>query len=150
MKARSLAFFLALTCVGVLLFWHSFDVGYQASAGNAEATMLFPRILLGAWIVLAGGAVVEAALAVGRSAEPWALGRLAAFVLVVGAWVAAIPYLGFLIASVAFAFLSLVGFGFKKPTALLLFGLLLPVAVWMLFTFVIQIGLPTSPWFARF
>ena len=150
MKARSLAFFLALACVGVLLFWHSFDVGYQDSAGNAEATMLFPRILLGAWIVLAGGAVVEAGLAAVRSAEPWAFGRLAAFVLVVGAWVAAIPYLGFLIASVGFAFLSLVGFGFRKPAALVLFGLLLPVSVWLLFTFVIQIGLPTSPWFARF
>ena len=150
MKTLSTAFFVVLTCVGLLLFWQSFAAGYHASTGNVAATMLFPRILLGFWIVLAGGAAVESYLAAPRPAEPWAFGRLAAFMLVVGGYVAAIPVLGFLIASVVCAVLSLVAFGIRKAASIVLFGLLLPVSIWALFTFVVQIGLPTSPWFTRF
>ncbi len=149
MRSRSLAFFLALACLGMFLFWHSFDARYQSSAGNAEATMLFPRILLGFWIVLSGGAVVESWFASARPGERWAFGRVATFVVAVGAYLLAIPAVGFLFASVGCAVLSLGVFGFRKPTSLLLFGLLLPGFIWALFTFVVPTGLPTSPWFGR-
>lgn len=144
--ARSSGFFLILALAGILLLWHSFDPSYESSAGSASAMMFFPRVVLALWILLALAGAVEA-FRKGMEAEKWALGRLAAFMAIVVAYVALIPQLGFLIASVPCAFLSLAVFGFRNPVLLPLASVVLPVSVWALFTYVIQIGLPASPWF---
>ena len=149
MRARSFAFFFTLTLAGVGLFWHSFDAGYEKSAGNAGATMLFPRIILTAWIVCAAGATIDAWISAAPAGERWVFGRMLGFVIAVGACIALVPWIGFLFASIPFAAISLILFGFRSYLTVPVFALLLPLSIWILFSYFIQVGLTTSPWFGQ-
>ena len=66
---------------------------------------------------------------------------LAAFVV----YLAILPWLGFLIASVAFFAVLMLLYGCRSPVKIVLWSLVLPIALHVLFTEAFQILLPAGP-----
>ena len=142
----------AATLTGsVFLFWHTFDPIYETSfAAAGRGPMFFPRILLGLMIALAAAVTLRALAGGGAPIERRAVRPVLIAVALTAAYVFAIPNVGYLLATLAYALLLPPVFGDRKPVAVAGFALCYALATWFLFERVFLIVLPKSPWFVSF
>lgn len=135
--------------VGTALFAHTFSERYSGTGiGDAYGPLFYPRLLLVAWIVLAGIAFVQAAIsqmAASSFAFRWPVGF--AMISACALFVGSIFALGFLIASCVFFAATALILGYRNFIVIAVVSLLVPLAIWYLFHVLIEIRLPTSPWF---
>lgn len=109
----------------------------------------FPRILIGIWAALA-------VLLVLRALPRWRVPidrpdwhGVAGVVVITAGYVALMREIGFLFASMAFALALMLVLGYRQWLVVLPVALLFPLVTWYTFVFLLQIQLPTSPWFVR-
>lgn len=145
-----LIYALALLGAGGLLLWETTDRRYADTMGLGVASdpAFYPQVLLGAWLGLSAILLLRSLFSPREAVLPaLRLGRLAATVAVVSLYTAAISWIGFLIASTLLCLTLMPLLGLRRPLPVLIVGTLFPLAVWCTFVFVLQIPLPTSPWF---
>ena len=136
---------LALLLVGVGLFLHTYTLGF-AELGGAFSPVFFPRIILAGWILLAlMSFVVDVLSKSAATSNRWLLVTLNVCALF--AYISLLQPLGFFISSVLFCIASLLTSGQRKPLDILLFSLLVPGALVLLFNHMLTMPLPVSPFF---
>ena len=137
-----------LLLIGALLMLSTFDPRYQGfGIGSDLSPMFFPRLLLTLWLVLSGVILVRGLMG-GAGHWPFQMkARCAGVVVVVLGFTYAMTVVGFLFAMIpCFMIVSLL-LGYRRPAPIVVFGLLVPILTWFVFTEVIEVFLPTSPWF---
>lgn len=146
-----LAYGLALLAIGGFLYWETTDPKYADVMGFGMATdpAFYPRVLLTVWLAIGAVLVVRGILRAGEAGESLRWGRLTAIVGATAAYTWATASVGFVLASVGFCLLVAPMLGYRRPVPLLAVGIGLPVLIWAIFTYALQISLPTSPWFGR-
>ncbi len=77
-------------------------------------------------------------------------GRLLTAIILTGLYVLLVGQIGFLLASIPFAGSFMLLFGYRKYIVIGAVTLIFPIATWWIFTKVLKIYLPMSPWFASF
>lgn len=146
-----LAYGLALLAIGGFLYWETTDRKYADVMGLGMATdpAFYPRVLLTIWMIVGAVLVVRGLVGAGEPGEPLRWGRLGGIVAATAAYSWLTAAVGFVFASVAFCLVVAPMLGYRRPLALLAVGIGLPVLIWAIFTYALQISLPTSPWFGR-
>ncbi len=131
---------------------HTFADTYDVSAATAgRGPVFYPRILLAVMAVLCVVIIAEELRAPPSGARARTHGgAVAAAILLTGGYVFAIPQIGFLLATIPFAFALPLVFGVRRPWGLAVFAVGFATAIWYLFDRVFQIILPKSPWFVYF
>lgn len=137
-----------LLVVGGLLMLSTFDPKYQGfGIGSDLSPVFFPRVLLSLWLALSAVILL-------RGLRPSVAGwprqekaRCAGVVAVVLAFTWAMTVVGFLFAMIPCFMVVSVLLGYRRPLPILVFGLLVPLLTWFVFTEMIEVFLPTSPWF---
>jgi len=141
---------LTLLLVGVGLFLHTYTLGF-ADLGGAFSPVFFPRILLAGWIVLAilslVADVVKARAVTGSIATITQWWVVLIFMIATAGYIALLEYLGFFASSALFSVTALVASGQRKVLDIVLFSLLVPGALVVLFNHVLTMPLPVSTWF---
>jgi hypothetical protein len=141
-----------LVAFAAFMYWESFNPIYRGFGQPEFPPMRFPR-----WILIGIGGL--AALHVARTTlglvktDPifsqtlWLRTLLVAIATLIGA---------LLIKPIGFTFASMLTFwtagwllGYRNPILLILYGTLFALGTWAVFTFLIKLGLPTSPLFYR-
>lgn len=150
--ANGAAYVAAAALAGsVFLFWHTFDPIYETSfAAAGRGPMFFPRIILGLMIALAAAVTLRSLAGDGAPIERRAVLPVLIAVVLTAAYVFAIPKIGYLLATLAYALLLPPVFGDRKPVTVAGFALCYALATWFLFERVFLIVLPKSPWFMTF
>lgn len=134
---------LALLVAGVGLFLHTYTLGF-ADLGGAFSPVFFPRIILAGWILLAlMSFIVDIFSKPSIHSSQWIV--VAITVCAVFAYIFLLPILGFFISSVLFCIVSLISSGQRKPLEILMFALLVPGALVLLFNHLLIMPLPVSP-----
>lgn len=136
--------------VGAALFVSTWDPRYEGiGIGSDISPMFFPRLLLSLWLMLAAVITVRGLRA---GAEGWPdrqQGRCAGVVVAVLAGTWAMTEVGFLFAMVpCFMVVSLL-LGYRRAWPIVVLGVLMPLLTWFVFTELLELFLPTSPWFER-
>lgn len=146
-----LAFGSAMLATGALLFHESFAPGSsQLLAGHQFSPMFYPRILLVIWMLLSLTLIGRAVLLLKSDllADRLNVLRVGACMVWCGIYVAwLVPAVGFLIASVPFAFVLTIFLGARHKVWVPTVSIVFPVAVWYVFQSILSIPLPRSPWF---
>lgn len=140
---RRVAVPFSLLLVGVALLLSTRGAEY-ADLGGAFSPTFFPRIVLGAWILLAAFATVAEFSATQSPGES----RLVAVLVVSVAlllYVNLLPVLGFFISSTLFSIVVLIATGQRKPLPLIGYSVALPAALVALFNHLLVMPLPVSP-----
>ena len=140
----------ALLVVGATLMLSTFDPKYQGfGIGSDLSPVFFPRVLLALWIALSALILVRGVRAATNDWPRQLKARCAGVIVVVLGFTWAMTVVGFLFAMIpCFMIVSLL-LGYRRPLPILVFGLLVPLLTWFVFTEMIEVLLPTSPWFAR-
>jgi hypothetical protein len=148
---RDLVYGLVLLAIGGFLFWETTRPKYADVMGLGMATdpALYPRVLLKIWLLVVGTLVVRGFIMAGERGEPLRWWRLLGIVLATAAYGWLMSAIGFVASSVAFCLAAPPMLGYRRPPTLLAVGIGLPVLIWAVFTYALQISLPTSPWFHR-
>ena len=137
-----------LLLIGALLMLSTFDPRYQGfGIGSDVSPMFFPRILLCLWLALATVILVRGLRAPGGD---WPLQMKARATGVIAAVLAstwAMTVVGFLFAMIPCFMIVSVLLGYRRLLPIVTFGLLVPILTWFVFTALIEVFLPTSPWF---
>jgi hypothetical protein len=137
-----------LLLIGALLMLSTFDTRYQGiGIGSDLSPMFFPRILLGLWLGLAAAILVRGLHASGGDWPHQMKARTAGVIAVVLVSTWAMTAVGFLFAMIPCFIIVSVLLGYRRPLPILLLGLFVPIATWFVFTTLIEVFLPTSPWF---
>lgn len=134
---------LTLLTVGVALFLSTLGVG--AGLPAAQSPVFFPQIILGLWIALT---LIDLIQDLGRRREAQSVDRLLAMIACVGAamvYVTILTTLGFALSSALFSVVALLLFGVRSPIAILLYAVLVPGALVLVFNHLLGMPLPTSP-----
>ncbi|MEX0732693.1 MAG: tripartite tricarboxylate transporter TctB family protein [Aquisalimonadaceae bacterium] len=149
-----LAFGLMMLIVGSLLFYESFDAGSsRLLAGHQFPPMFYPRILLAIWMLLSLTLIGRGALLlkVDIKADRINLVRVGICMVLCGIYVAwLVPAVGFLIASIPFAFVLTIFLGARHKFWVPAISIGFPVIAWYVFQSILRIPLPRSPWFLNF
>ena len=136
---------LALLVVGVGLFVHTYTLGF-ADLGGAFSPVFFPRIILAAWILLAViSLIIDVVTKPVAAYSRWLI--VALTVLTLFAYIYSLQLLGFFISSVLFCAVSLIINGQRKPLDIILFCVLVPGTLVLLFNHMLTMPLPVSPFF---
>jgi len=133
----------ALLLLGVGLSASSFGLRF-ADLGGAFSPMFFPRIVLFFWVALATANLVADFMA----QQPPAPLRLVRVTIIAAAALALallMPHLGFFLTGAGFGLLTLWLLGVRDWRGLLLVGVGLPLAMAVLFSRVLRMPLPSSP-----
>lgn len=148
---RDIIFGTCMLAVGGLLWWETSKPRYQADKVQDYGfdPAFFPRVLLGLWFLLTIVILARSVVVWSQEVEPQNWGRLAGSVVLSAAYIWLMDGIGFLFASVAFAIAIMVFLGLRRPMWIGLVGVLFPLLTWYCFVFLLQIPLPTSPWFVR-
>lgn len=137
-----------LLVIGALLMVSTFDPRYQGfGIGSDLAPTFFPRILLGLWLALAAIILVRGLRSTGGDWPRQMTVRCAGVIGVVLACTWAMTVVGFLFAMIPCFMIVSVLLGYRRPLPILVLGVLVPVLTWFVFTTLIEVLLPTSPWF---
>ncbi|SEP00117.1 Tripartite tricarboxylate transporter TctB family protein [Salinihabitans flavidus] len=134
--------------LSLFLIWHTFSDVYQGSYQAAgRGPVFFPQILLSCLLLLSLVVMFG-----GLKAEPLSLSRDVALpvisvLLFTGLYVYAITAAGFLLSTIVFTFVMPLLLGYRRIWVILAITAVYPVTVWYLFDHVVQIVLPSSPWF---
>ena len=137
--------------VGALLWWETTKPKYQVDKVQDYGfdPAFFPRILIVMWILLAAAMILRGLTRLKLPADEQDWRTLAGALACTFAYAAAINWIGFLFASIAFAAVIIPLLGFRKPLIALAIASLFPLATWYCFVFLLKIPLPASPWFTR-
>lgn len=148
---RDIIFALSMLGLGALLWWETTGAQYEAGAVQDYGfdPAFFPRILLVLWIVLSLVILVRSWLVWSERIESQKWLRLAGCMLLCVVYVALMHAVGFLFASIAFAFAAMSFLGLQRPVWIALVGVLFPLLTWYCFVHLLQLPLPHSPWFTR-
>lgn len=132
-----------LFLVAVALFLSTFQQSFTAS-DMAQSPMFFPRIILVLWMVLSAIALVQTVQEhdVAPPIASWA--RIVIVIAAAMVYANAIGSEGFFLPSVVFALISLPAFGIRSPLLVLLFAVLVPGSLVLLFNHTLGMPLPTS------
>ncbi len=141
-----------LSVMVAVLLYESFNPLYEGFGEPEFPPMRFPR-----WILLGIGALTALHLVrafIGKvESDPiffdtlWRRVLMVAIVTIIAALL--IKPLGFAIASALAFWVVAALVGYRNYLMLTVFTILFVIITWALFTFVINIGLPTSPFFNR-
>lgn len=136
---------LALLLAGIALFLTTLGAEYQ-QLGAAQSPVFFPRIILGIWIALTLIALVQEKLVGDIKAQPLDKGwMLLVFVVATLVYVNSVTRLGFMLSSIPFALISLWIFGLRNKLGLVVYAILVPGSLVVLFNHILSLPLPTSP-----
>lgn len=134
---------LALLLTGGALYASSFDASY-ADLGGAFDPTFFPRIVLTIWLVLALATLVVEVMRKTPS-KPFKLLRVSALALASFLYVLFLSEFGFFLTSIAFCLVVLFLLEMKRYLAMVLFSVLVPGSLVLLFNHILTLPLPTSP-----
>lgn len=132
-----------LLIVAVALFASTFGQHFSSS-DLAQSPMFFPRIILVLWIGLSVIALVQSFRSNERTKQIASWPRIVAVVIASLIYTNIIGSEGFFLPSVCFALICLLAFGIRNPILLLLFAVLVPGALVLLFNHTLGMPLPTS------
>lgn len=136
---------IVLLLTGCALLIHTYSLGF-ADLGGAFSPVFFPRIILTAWITLALLSLIADVLSVGRSASnQWV--RVVVVAIAMFAYIKLMQPLGFFICSVVFCAIVLLVTGQRRVRDVVIFSILLPGALLLLFNHILVMPLPVSPFF---
>ena len=141
-----------MLAVNILLWRQSLKPEYADAQAQdyGFSPNFFPQILLSIWALLCVVMIVRAVILVRRDDEPPLWGRLFIAVALTAVYIFLVGEIGFLLASIPFAAAFMLLFGYRQPVVITAVTLVFPVATWWIFTELLKIYLPTSPWFTSF
>lgn len=134
---------LALLLIGSALYASSFDASY-ADLGGAFDPTFFPRIVLSIWIALAFITLIVEAVRKSPS-KPFKLMRVFLLSAASFLYVVFMSELGFFLTSMAFCLVTLPLLDMRRHLAILIFSVLVPGSLVLLFNHILTLPLPTSP-----
>lgn len=139
---------LALLVIPVALLMSTRGLQF-ADLGGAFSPMFFPSIALWLWIGFAAINLTTQAFTqqTNQTAPLW---RVAVIALAMLAYALAMRPFGFFLTSVVFCVVCLISLGIRRASVVVLFSLLLPGLLLLLFNHVLMLPLPHSPWTHRF
>lgn len=135
---------LALLLAALGLFATTFGTEYRL-LGAVQSPVFFPRIILGIMIALTGVAIVQDLIARDGVARIEKLGALAVLVVAALLFANGLTRVGFFLSAVPFSVVSLWIFGLRAPVVLVVYALVVPGTLVVLFNHVLHLPLPTSP-----
>jgi hypothetical protein len=137
--------------VATILFYHTLDDIYKISVVTAgRGPVFFPKILLGAMLLLSIGVIIEGFKEKFNPVTGRQLLLVVAVLGLTGLYIYAITAAGFLISTVIFVFIVPWLLGYRKWKAIFAVTIFYPVIVWYVFEKFFMIILPSSPWFDVF
>lgn len=136
---------LVLLILGCALYASTLGASY-ADLGGAFSPVFFPRIILVGWIVLALLSLIADALSgkLSGGVQWLAVGIVS---IAMYAYTELMPITGFFISSVVFSIVVLLATGQRKVPDIMLFSIIVPGALVVLFNHVLTMPLPVSPFF---
>jgi putative tricarboxylic transport membrane protein len=150
---RDVGFALFSIAISLALLYEGYRPKYEAGAGDYGFSPVFlPLILIYLWLLLSvlillrGLAVRKNQAATGFVVVLYR--PVIGFVLT-AAYAFLMPQIGFFSSSVMYAFLFMVILGYRRLIPLVGVSLIFPLLMWYVFTFLLNVPLPVSPWFAR-
>jgi putative tricarboxylic transport membrane protein len=150
---RDIGFSVVSIAIALGLLYESYLPKYAAGAGDyGFSPVFFPTILIYLWLVLSLLILLKG-LAIrskqGQAVLDISFSRpLIGFLLTAG-YAYLMPVIGFTISSVSYAALFMVILGYRRPIPLISIAILFPILMWYVFTFLLNVPLPVSPWFDR-
>lgn len=148
-RLRDIVFFSFLLGINLILWRQSLKPEYSniQAQDYGFSPNFFPQILLSAWAFICVTLIMRALL-IEDTKQPTPLwGRLMTAVIMTGVYVMLVGQIGFLLASIPFAGAFMLLFGYRKPMVIGAVTIIFPVATWWVFTELLKIYLPVSPWF---
>lgn len=150
-RPATIAFLSVLALLGSALLIHTFSGAYErAQIPGMSSPMLYPRLLLVAWVALSVLGIGHTLLASPdeegeESSEPLRVRQTALAMVIVSAATLAMPAVGFA-PSMTLAML-LLGWllGYRRPVMLPVISVLFSFGLWHLFHNLLLIRLPNSP-----
>ena len=148
MASRDIIASIGLLIFSLLYAWATFYIP-DRTIPNTPGPSFFPFVIITIVAVLSAALLVKGIAGL-RSGERlnWKLSiaRLPALTLVgFVIYLAVLPWAGFLIASVAFFAILMISYGSREPIKIVLWSLVLPVVLYVIFTEAFQILLPSGP-----
>ena len=134
---------LGLLIVAVALYASTFGQSFSSS-DLAQSPMFFPRIILTLWIGLSLIALVQAIRGDERTAPIVSWTRIGVILIAALIYTNVIGSEGFFLSSFVFALICLPAFGIRNPLIVVLFAILVPGALVLLFNHTLAMPLPTS------
>lgn len=134
---------LVLLMFGCALYASTFGANY-ADLGGAFSPVFFPRIILSGWIALALFSLIADALSGKLSGSVQWLAVVTVSIAMY-AYTELMPIAGFFISSVVFSIVVLLAMGQRKAMDIMLFSIIVPGALIVLFNHVLTMPLPVSP-----
>lgn len=137
-----------LLVLGIALLASTFGQSFQVRTFGGDVGPAFaPRLFLGAWVLFAALALVQAFASGSDPLGAIRLRQLALVLIIASLTALAMMTFGFVFAMVPGMSAFILAFGYRRPLPILVAGVVTPVLVWALFTFVFELFLPRSPWF---
>ena len=148
---RDIIFGAVMLVVAALLFLETTNPAYQQAGvlGYGFSPAFFPRILLIIWAALSVILIIRALPALHREIDKPDWGKLAGAVAITLGYIGLISLVGFAFASIVFAAALMLFLGYRQVVPVALVAVIFPLVTWYVFTFLLHISLPTSPWFNR-
>lgn len=132
-----------LLIVAVALFASTFGQNFSSS-DLAQSPMFFPRIILVLWIGLGVISLIQSFKSDEKTRQIASWPRIGIVLVAALIYTNLIGSEGFFIPSVGFAVISLLAFGIRNPILVLLFAVLVPGSLVLLFNHTLGMPLPTS------
>ena len=150
---RDVGFSLLSVAISLALLYEGHQPKYQAGSGDYGFSPVFlPNILIYVWlglsvvILLLGLATRKKQVATGLGID---LSRSVIGFLLTCAYAFLMLKIGFFASSVLYAFSFMTILGYRRKIPLLGVSIIFPALLWYVFTFFLNVSLPTSPWFSR-
>ncbi len=151
-SSRDIVFGSASTVVALILLYEAMSPDYVAGLGDyGFSPVFFPTILIYVWIglsvfIVARGIWSKRQAVVERTGS---LTRPLLAFLLTCAYAILMLNIGFLFSTVIYSAVFLAIFGYRRWIPVTLVSLLFPLLMWYVFTFLLNVSLPASPWFSR-
>jgi|GEM_PF-2931226 len=139
--------------VSLMLLYEAKKPYYEAGvADSGFSPVFFPLILIYVWLGLSI-LLLTRGLIRRKKQQPTKIQisfikPLKGF-LIVCIYAYLIPILGFYLASVIFSLIFMTVFGYRSKLPLLIISFIFPLLLWYIFTFLLNLSLPVSPWHVR-
>jgi len=150
---RDSIFALFSIAVSLILLYEAKKPYYEAGVADLGVSpVFFPLLLIYIWLVLSI-LILTRGLILRKKQQPTKIQinfikSLKGF-LIVCLYAYLMPILGFYLASVFFSLSFMTVFGYQRKFPLLTISFLFPLLLWYIFTFLLNVSLPVSPWFFR-
>lgn len=151
-RIRDLVFTSVMLAINAFLWWQSGRPRYSNALAQDYGfdPNFFPKILLSIWAVLCVILIVRA-LVISQPDSPTPLwGRLLTAFILTAVYIFLVGQIGFLLATFPFAAAFMLLFGYRQPVVISTVTVIFPIATWWIFTKILKIYLPLSPWFSTF